>query len=190
MNINTVVIAMALAAMSAPGQDRQPDFRVQIWGDAVADFTIRVQAYSDLRAGLERSLPALRVTPDSKELLDREHALADRIREARARAKQGDIFSPSVSAAFKEKLQGQRNPATCAALADDNPGALEIRLNGTYPEHKPMSTMPADVLAVLPRLPDDIEYRFLGRDLILVDVRARLVVDRMPLAIFCSEQAR
>jgi hypothetical protein len=187
MNFNTVVLAIGLAAMPAPGQERPPDFRVQVWGDAVADFTIRVRAYSDLRANIERGLPALRVTADSKELLDREHALADRIRAARDRAKQGDIFTPSVSAAFKEKLQGRTNPVTCAALADDNPGALEIRPNSTYPEHKPMSTMPADVLAVLPRLADDVEYRFAGRDLILVDTRARLVVDRMPLAIFCSK---
>jgi hypothetical protein len=195
-NIAAAVLSIAVGALfppaviveneAVPVQERQPDFRVQIWGDLVADFTIRIQAYSDLRKELERGLPALRVTDDAAELLNREHALAERIRAARSRAKQGDIFTPAVSAAFKEKLQGQTNPAMCAALADDNPGPLEIRTNGTYPEHKPMSTMSAGVLAALPRLAEDIEYRFVGRDLILVDTRARLVVDRMPLAILCS----
>jgi hypothetical protein len=182
-----VGISLALAwAVAVSAQERPPDFRVQVWGDAVAEFTIRIQAYFDLRKELERGLPILRVTEDAKELLDREQALADRIRTARSSARQGDIFIPSVSAAFKGRLQAHTNPTTCAALGDDNPGSLDIRTNGKYPEHKPMSTMPPDVLAALPALPEDVEYRFVGRDLILVDLRARLVVDRMPLAILCA----
>jgi hypothetical protein len=190
MNFVTAVLAISVAGLlneAVAVQDRQPDYKVQIWGDAVADFAIRVQAYSDLRTALERGLPPLRVTDDAKALLDREYTLAKRIREARARAKQGDIFTAAVTAPFKDKLQGQVNPTTCAALGDDNPGALAIPINGRYPEHKPASTMPADVLAVLPRLADDLEYRFVGRDLILLDLRSRLVIDRMPLAIQCSQ---
>jgi hypothetical protein len=185
MKVLALVLAIAVPAL-ATAQERPPDFRVQIWGDAAADFNFRVQAYRDLRAELERGLPPLRMTSDGKELLDREHALADRIRRARADARQGDIFTPSISQAFKERMQPRLNPDTCAALADDNPGTLKIRPNGKYPEHQPMSTMSADVLAVLPRLADDVEYRFLGGDLILVDLRSRLVVDRLPLAIACA----
>jgi hypothetical protein len=188
-----LVAAVAAAGGGQPGaaghqaaQGRPPDFRVQI--EAVADFAIRTQAYSDLRRELERGLPALRVTDDAAELLNRERALRDRIRAARAREKQGSIFTPAVSGVFKEKLQIHKNPATCAALLDENPGAIDVGVNDKYPEHKPMSTMPANVLAELPRLPEDIEYRFLGRDLILVDTRARLVVDRMPLATLCSNE--
>ena len=197
MNLITAALAIAVAAMSAQAaapqnpsgqaQKRPPDFKVQIWGDAIADFVIRVQAYSDLRKGLERGLPVLRVTDDARELLTREHALAERIRAARSRARQGDILTPGVSEAFKEMLRLQASPSTCAALGDDNPGALEVGTNDRYPEHKPMSTMPANVLAALPRLAEDVEYRLLGRDLILVDTRARLVLDRMPLAILCSK---
>jgi hypothetical protein len=40
-----------------------------------------------------------------------------------------------------------------------------------------MSTMPPDVLAALPKLPDDIQYRFVGNRLILFDVQSHLVVD-------------
>ena len=182
-----VGLSFALAmTVAVSAQQRPPDFRVQIWGDVVADFTVRIRAYYDLRTELERGLPPLRVTDSAKELLDREHALADRIRRARSSARQGDIFTPSVSEAFKERLQAHTNPTTCTALGDDNPGSLDVRTNGTYPEHKPMSTMPPDVLAALPALPEDVEYRFLGRDLILVDLRARLVIDRMPLAILCG----
>jgi hypothetical protein len=126
------------------------------------------------------------VTDDPRELLTREHALAERIRTARSRARQGDILTPGVSEAFRETLRLQASPITCAALADDNPGAMGTGTNDRYPEHQPMSTMPPNVLAALPRLAEDVEYRLLGRDLILVDTRARLVLDRMPLAVLCS----
>ena len=43
--------------------------------------------------------------------------------------------------------------------------------------------MPPNVLAALPRLPDDIEYRFMGRDLILLDTRANVIIDRVPDAL-------
>jgi hypothetical protein len=33
------------------------------------------------------------------------------------------------------------------------------------------------LLAVLPALPEELEYRFIGRDLVLVDVHADLIVD-------------
>jgi hypothetical protein len=39
------------------------------------------------------------------------------------------------------------------------------------------SFMPAFVLELLPPLPAELEYRFAGRDLVLIDVHAGLVVD-------------
>jgi len=44
----------------------------------------------------------------------------------------------------------------------------------------PVSTVTASVLASLPPLPRALEYRFLGRHLILIDVAARLIVDYLP----------
>jgi hypothetical protein len=66
---------------------------------------------------------------------------------------------------------------------DDNPGEFSNKINGSYPEEKPLSTVPPNILAVLPRLPDDIQYRFLGRHLILLDTRANVILDRIPFAI-------
>jgi len=47
----------------------------------------------------------------------------------------------------------------------------------------PLSTMPADVLKVLPKLEEEIEYRFIGRHLILLDPHAHVVVDLVPNAM-------
>jgi hypothetical protein len=43
------------------------------------------------------------------------------------------------------------------------------------------------MLAVLPRLPDDVWYRFLERDLILHDSRANIILDRIDDAIRCDD---
>jgi hypothetical protein len=73
-----------------------------------------------------------------------------------------------------------------AVIMDDNPGAFRQDIDGTYPEGKALSTMPGLVLAQLPGLPDDIQFRFIGRHLILYDVRANTIIDRMPDAIRCA----
>ena len=160
-----------------------PDFRVQVWGYIVADFSARVWDYFELRSELERGLPALTVTDDPAEIRRAIRALAKRIRVARAEAKQGDMFTPTISVEFRKALILEMNADTWAAIMDDNPGEFSNQINGTYPEEKPLSTVPPNILAVLPRLPDDIQYRFLGRHLILLDTRANVILDRIPYAI-------
>jgi hypothetical protein len=60
---------------------------------------------------------------------------------------------------------------------EDNPGPLRVRVNGRLPDDAPRSTIPAQVLQMLPKLPEAVEYRFLGRRLVLVDAHALIVVD-------------
>ena len=97
----------------------------------------------------------------------------------------GDIFTPPVSSEFRKALTLAVNRDTWEAIMDDNPGAFSTQVNGTYPYNTPLSTVPTSILAVLPALPHGIQYRFLGRDLILLDTRANLIVDRLPHAIQC-----
>jgi hypothetical protein len=156
---------------------------VQIWGDIGGDFTIRVSSYVELRSELERGLPALSVTDDPVEIERAVRRLAARIRVARAQAKQGDIFTPAIAVAFRKTLLLETNAVTWVAIMDENPGDRETRINGTYPGREPFSTVPPNVLAALPRLPVDIEYRFMGRDLVLLDTRANLIIDRVPDAL-------
>ena len=66
---------------------------------------------------------------------------------------------------------------------DDNPGERSNRINGAYPKGRALSTVPPNVLAVLPHLPEDVRYAFLGRHLILLDTRANVILDRIPLAL-------
>jgi hypothetical protein len=50
--------------------------------------------------------------------------------------------------------------------------------------------MPGTFLMVLPILPDGLEYRFLGPNLILHDTRANVILDTMSCAIACRDGAR
>lgn len=173
-------------ATTNPGPDTA-DFRVQVFGYIVADFSARVDGYLDLRHKLEEGLPPLVVTDDPAEIGRAEVALARRIREAREGAKQGEIFTPAISAEFRRVLVLEMTPSTRAAITEDNPGSFSHRINGTYPKENPVSTVPANILALLPRLPDDIQYRFLGRHLVLHDTRANVILDRIRCAIQCTD---
>jgi hypothetical protein len=194
MNGTSAVAVLLLCCAGVPrdtlAQDRDAaTFRVQIWGDASVVFGEQMRSYAALREELERGLPPLQVTDDAAAILARTRALAARVREARSRAKPGDIFTRDVRAAFRKALQLETagNADTCAALLDDNPGSIALPINGTYHSHRPVSTVPATVLAKLPPLPPDVEYRFAERELFLLDTRAYIVVDRMESAVRCRK---
>jgi hypothetical protein len=54
-----------------------------------------------------------------------------------------------------------------------------LRVNAEYPVDAPLSTMPPTLLQRLPLLPEELEYRFVGPDLILRDKNANIIVDYM-----------
>ena len=164
----------------------QADFRVQIWGTIASDFSARIDEYLNLRRMLEQGLPPLTVTDDPAEILRAELALARRIQAARAGARQGDIFTREIREDFRRVLRLETDQPTRARIMDENPGAFSSRINRIYGKEHPLSTVPANILAALPRLPDDIQYRFLGPNLVLHDTRANIILDRIPCAIRCD----
>jgi len=187
----TIVIALLTSGVYAQTPATQTrgaaDFKVQVWGVAAADFDARMLIYAEMRADLQRGLPPLRVTDDPREILKAEHALAKRIRAVRSGAHGGEIFTPEIASAFKHALELETRPSTCASLLDDNPGAFSYSINDNYPKRRPLSTVPPAILILLPKLPADVEYRFLGQHLILHDTRANVILDRIRHAIDCLE---
>ena len=187
----TLVIALSTSAAYAqtpsPQTGDAAHFKVQVWGVAAADFDARMLIYAELRTNLQRGLPPLRLTDDPREILIAEHALAKRIRAVRPGARGGEIFTPEIASAFKHALVLETRPSTCASILDDNPGAFSYSINDTYPKRRPLSTVPPGILILLPNLPADVEYRFLGQHLILHDTRANVILDRIRDAIDCRE---
>lgn len=184
----TVLLSTGASAQTPATESRATaDFKIEVWGIAAADFDARMLIYSELRADLQQGLPPLRLTDNPREILKAEHALAKRIRAVRSDAHGGEIFTPEISSAFRHALVLETRASTCASILDDNPGAFSYEVNDTYPKRRPLSTVPPGILMLLPRLPADVEYRFLGRHLILRDTRANVILDRIRDAIACPE---
>jgi hypothetical protein len=182
-----VVIPIALMVLTLQVRNT-PDCSAPVWGDLATQFSAHLAAYEKLRSELEKGLPPLAVTANPGQTSDRVRALANRIRVARGKAKPGDIFTPAIGALFKQALRHEMDAHTWQILTDDdNPGEMLTQINGTYAIGKSLSTVPPSILAALPRLPADIEYRFVERHLILLDTRARLILDRLPYAIHYTE---
>lgn len=184
-----VVAAVMLAHAPGTGAQQQTvppvEIKVEVVGSTVADFTTRIEAYAELRRSLEKGLPPLEVTANPSEILRAERALAERIRRARRDARRGDIFTEDIRRAFRQLLRPVVNEGTCESIRDDNPNEFPYPVNAEYPKDKPLSTMPPSILGVLPRLPEDVWYRFLDTDLILHDTRANIILDRIDNAIRC-----
>lgn len=144
-------------------------------------------AYFDLRGTLEKGLIALTITDDPARIEKAETDLADRLRVPRPGARQGELFTPPIEREFKKALIFEMSASTWAAIMDGNPGEFPYEINATYKRSKSVSTVPPNILALLSTLPEDIQYRFVGRHLILHDTRANVVIDRIPYAIGCAD---
>lgn len=192
MSFKHCVLAFSLMATAATAQTpadqapAAPNFRVEVWGTALVEFSARMDAYAALRESLSAGIPRLAVTDNPAEILRAETALAERIRQARAKAKRGDIFSSRIRTAVRRTLALTIDAGICEAITMDNPGEFGYSINATYPKDRTLSTVPPSILGALPRLPDDVMYRFLDRDLVLHDTRANIILDRIDDAIRCG----
>jgi len=156
--------------------------------EAIKDFSERLDDYLKLHKKAAASLPALTGKEDPVTIAAHRVALARAIRARRGAARRGDIFDakvvPTIVARVRAELQGPEARPARKTIREGNPRfdpegyvPVPIRVNADYPLRAPVSTVPPSVLLVLPPLPDAVEYRFVGRDLILRDVEANLIVD-------------
>jgi hypothetical protein len=172
--------------LSGTTDERIPTFRVEVWADISTEFGVRVNTYAALRRQIESGLPDVTVTDDVGQLRRARQSLARAIRAARPGAMQGEFFTAATSAQFLIVLSRLMDAKMWAVIMDDNPGGFRRDIDGTYPDGKAFATMPGLVLAELPELPEDIQFRFAGRHLILYDVRANTIIDRMADPIRCT----
>ena len=148
---------------------------------ALAGFLDRVNQYATIHQKLENSLPKLSKDSTPEQIDAHQRALAKLIQEARPTAKPGDIFTPESEAVIKKLIAkifgGPDGAAIRASVMDENPGVPNLKVNGRYPDEVPVSTIPPQLLEGLPKLPEEMEFRFVGNDLILMDTHAHIVVD-------------
>jgi hypothetical protein len=148
---------------------------------ALATMNDRITEYVELHVRLERTLPELPKEATPEQIDQNQRALEKLVRDARAQAKPGDIFTTEARPVIKRLLAtvfaGADGAELKASIMEDNPIAVTLAVNARYPDNVPISTIPPEVLQTLPELTEDLEYRFIGDNLILMDVHAHLVAD-------------
>lgn len=153
--------------------------KVNQQGATVKAFLDRVNAYLALQEKAADGLPGLKPTDNPSSVTAFQRALAARIRLARPAARPGDVFGDAAPM-FRDVIRRDAQTRTArdrAATMEEVPARDPLRVNADYPEKAALATVPPLILTNLPRLPDGLEYRFMGRDLILRDMEANLIVD-------------
>jgi len=180
------VTALALGGAYAGETPSAPDHRngVELSASehrAAEDFESRVRQYRALQKKLAATLPKLpkRATPEQVD--ENQRALGALIKTERAGAKRGELLTPEMQALVKRILAvvlgGADGKTIKASIMDENPGVPNLSVNDRYPDAIPLSTMPPQVLKALPKLEEDLEYRFIGERLVLMDAHAHIIVD-------------
>jgi len=149
------------------------------------DFSKRIADYDQLHRTAQTKVRALRESPSLKDIERYEHRVAHEIRELRHDSGQGSIFTPQIAEQFRhlvgQTMDGSAGARVQQSLRHAEPVRLpRLRVNGTYPEGIPLQSSPPSFLANLPKLPVSLEYRLVGRDLVLRDRGANLIVDLIP----------
>ena len=168
----------ASAAPTSAADDRQ----------AVLLFRRAVENYAALHRRLARSLPTVSAQASPEEVHAQQVAFEKLIASERRSSAAGDLFIPQIQPLIRrvatELLSGQAGAPLLDTIKEESTeGRASARVNARYPDNVPLSSVPAQLLSALPPLPEELEYRFVGRDLILLDTKARLVADVMPLVL-------
>ena len=168
-----VLVCMTTDAVAATGQTSDP----------LRDFERRLQAYLDLRRALTDKLKPLTPTADAGDLATSQAALAKALQAARSRANPGDLIPPPVAVLIQRIVVEdfkRRSAAEERATFSEVPNAPRPVLNRTYPVDAALPTVPPLLLSRLPRLPDNLQYRFYGRHVVLLDGDVQIIVDYIP----------
>jgi hypothetical protein len=182
-----VLLSLLVAACAAEGQQPKPDAKVNPDAKTLQDFQARIEQYQDLHKSAAKKGPRLKETEEPAKITAAQDAIASNIRAARKDARAGDIFTPEIRQLFRRlmypELKGAEGAETKETIKEDAPSAVRLVVNAKYPEEQPLPTVPPNLLASLPKLPENLEYRIVGKTLILRDVDANLIVDFIPNAI-------
>lgn len=176
-----IVVILATSSARAVGQTAQTA-AANPTGAATKAFLDRMQEYVEFHNNVEKMVPALTETKDPVKISGREKALGQALIKQRPDAKEGDFFikqyQPILTKIIHEDF-AKRALVDRKALIVELPKQVSIAPNAVYPTTIPLATFPANLLKKLPDLPPLLEYRIVGRHLILRDVKGNVIVDVM-----------
>jgi hypothetical protein len=183
--VATLFVAAVCATTLAATRDVQSQ-HVNPDAATIADFNKRIEAYSALHNKVDASLPEPSADGRPEAVVEHQRAFAKLMQQERPNAQPGDIMTKPMRNVVRRLLAGVfRGPngrEIKHSILDEHTGNFALRVNQPYPDNMPFSTVPLAILEGLPKLPDALDYRFVGDRLILLDQHGRLVVDIMEKA--------
>lgn len=173
-----MVLAFIVSSIGAASQQQ-----VNPLAQSMVDFRHRIDEYLKLRGQITKKVPEVKETGDPAKISAREKALGEAIAAARTDAKQGDVFGAEMEVFLKKTLADDwrsRSAADRKALFSELPKGVKLAINQPYPTTLPLVSVPAKMLAMLPMLPEQLEYRLVDRYFLLRDRDANLIIDILP----------
>lgn len=154
---------------------------------ALAQFDAAIAKYMALRQRLRNELAGPVPNSTAPELTRASDNIAAAIQRARAGARQGNIFSAPVTMVVKrwvdDVIRRDNLGPMLTDIDDETPTLKAPSIHLRFPAASQMATMPPSMLARLPALPKELEYRIVGNYLVLRDVDAALILDYIPAAV-------
>ena len=131
--------------------------------------------------------------PDAVNLTAKTDELAKAVISRRQESPEGSVFDKATAAVIRTRLGSLfslKDRPQFLHLVVSAPDSAAIAANTRYPDQQPPSTLPAALLVALPAVPPELEYRFVGRDLILLDRQTSVVIDVVRDALPLSGSSR
>jgi calcineurin-like phosphoesterase family protein len=158
---------------------------------AAAEFQAGLQRYVEatgpLRQEAEKKIPEGKTPEQQAKAVERRRGLlAVSIGSMRARAKPGDLFTAAGSDYIKKQLEAAFSGPAAGAIRDGMEEQNDPSIYKTLPSQMTLNrrlsipSVPGVLLEDLPAVPDQLEYRFAGRTLVLADKEAGVVLDYIP----------
>jgi hypothetical protein len=171
--------AAFVAAFTIAGAAAQHDAQPA----SLAQFNAAIHQYAQLHRQIELQLPPFRAHSDAQDIFESSNAMASALQTARATAHEGDIFTDEMAALLRVRVADALTARgflpeemVAASLEEADDEAPLPAVNGRFPWRRGAAMWPC-VVDALPRLPHELQYRLVGRDLVLVDTHADLIVD-------------
>lgn len=176
--------SLPASAQQTAGQQPDPLDTLSVKDrEVVVAFQERVKDYSKLREAIEAKLPKLAKDSKPEEIDAHKKTFEESVRSARTDAKPGQLFTPDIAtyirALIRREFKGVERKELRETVLEADTKGVPLRVNYTYPETKELVEMPPTLLLKLPTLPKQVRYRFVGRNMLLVDRENGLIVDYM-----------
>ena len=200
----SLVLLVACGRMKGPkGPPIAPPQDVDMDPEVLRKFQHEIVEYVELHRELLERIPRVSEKSTPEEIAAHRKKMTDGIRGERKGKKQGEIFKPKVAIAFRQVLRkqllGPEGGAMLQEIRSGNPRVegtprsqdptretrppVRVAVNAVYPDDAPISSVPSSLLLHMPVLPEQVKYAFVGRELILHDTEANVILDFIPDAV-------